>query len=149
MNNALAETKALLSTLRLPTMQRELESLLTQAREKEWTPLTFLTQGLQQELRAREEKSRMKRLKAAGFPYRKTIAEFDFMFQTSLSQRQVDQLMDMHWVEQAHNILILGPPGIGKTHLAVGLGLQAVELGYRVVFVTMQDLVKFLVTETM
>ena len=47
MNNALAETKALLSTLRLPTMQRELESLLTQAREKEWTPLTFLTQGLQ------------------------------------------------------------------------------------------------------
>ena len=85
MNNALAETKALLSTLRLPTMQRELESLLTQAREKEWTPLTFLTQGLQQELRAREEKSRMKRLKAAGFPYRKTIAELDFTFQTSIS----------------------------------------------------------------
>ena len=51
MNNELTETKALLSTLRLPTMQRELESLLTQAREKEWTPLTFLTQGLQQELR--------------------------------------------------------------------------------------------------
>ena len=148
MNNALAETKALLSTLRLPTMQRELESLLTQAREKEWTPLTFLTQGLQQELRAREEKSRMKRLKAAGFPYRKTIDEFDFTFQISLSRRQIEQLMDMHWVEQAHNILILGPPGIGKTHLAVGLGLQAVELGYRVVFVTMQDLVKFLVTET-
>ena len=148
MNKELAETKSLLNSLRLSTFAQELDSLLTQARQQDWTSLTFLTQSLQQELRAREERSQTKRMKAAGFPCRKTIAEFDFTFQTSISRRHVEQLLDMHWVEQAHNLLILGPPGVGKSHLAIGLGLQAVELGYRVIFVTMQDLVKYLTTET-
>ena len=86
-------------------------------------------------------------MRQAGFPEIKTIDEFDFGFQMSIDKRQVMQLMDMAWLEQAFNLLFLGPTGVGKTSLSIALGVQAVNLGYHVVFVTMDDLIRILKTE--
>ena len=66
---------------------------------------------------------------AMQFPYQATLDDFDFNFQSSVSRRQVQQLLDFQWIEKAYNILFLGPPGVGKTHLATALGIQAVENG--------------------
>lgn len=74
-------------------------------------------------------------MKQAAFPHYKTMDEFDFGFQTSVTRRQIQQLLDMHWLEKAFNILFFGPPGVGKSHLATGLGVHAVRLGYHVSFI--------------
>lgn len=96
---------------------------------------------------ARHSNSKAKRLKQAGFPFNKTLNDFDFGFQTSVSKRYMLQLMDMCWLEQAYNVMFLGPPGVGKTHLAVSLGIAAVDAGYHVAFTTMDELIKWLKTE--
>jgi len=96
--------------------------------------LEFLHRVLKQEAAARNAKSRDRRMKQAAFPYHKTIVEFDFGFQTSVTRRQIEQLLDMHWLEKAFNVLFLGPPGVvDKTNLATSLGIQAVELGYELI----------------
>ena len=67
----------------------------------------------------------------------KTLEQFDFDFQPSLDRRQVRELAGLSFVERSHNVVILGPPGVGKTHLAVALGFKAVEAGYSVLFLTL------------
>ena len=148
MNRDLDHVGALLQTLRLLTVRQHLPELLEENRKSDGTSLAFLSRCLEQELAAREEKSKQTRLRSACFPYRKTIAEFDFAALPCLPKESILGLMDLHWVEQAHNILILGPPGLGKTHIAVGLGLQAIEQGHRVSFITMQDLIRVLATDS-
>jgi DNA replication protein DnaC len=75
----------------------------------------------------------------------KTLEQFDFEFQPSLDRRQVRELAGMSFVERAHNIIVLGPPGVGKTHLAIALGIKAVEAGYSVLFLTLEELIGRLV----
>ena len=140
------EVKAILSELKLTAIRDSLEEFLKPAILENLSCLDFVHQLLKKELAARNAKSLTKRMKRAAFPYQKTIAEFDFGFQTSVTRRQIQQLLDMHWVEKAFNLLFLGPPGIGKTHLAVGLGIRAVELGYHVSFSTMDELIRILKT---
>lgn len=111
------------------------------------SPLDFIAYILGIETKARQEKSKAKRMKQAGFPYEATVEKFDFGFQPGISKKHILQLMDMCWLEQAYNIMFLGPPGVGKTHLAISLGMKAVECGYDVVFVTMDELMKLLKTE--
>lgn len=69
---------------------------------------------------------------------------FDLTEQNSLSERQLRQLKEMNWLEQQHNLILLGPPGVGKTHLAVGVGLEAIEQGYQVMFLPMGELITIL-----
>jgi len=85
------------------------------------------------------------RLRLARFPWIKTLERFDFDFQPSLDRRQVRELAGMSFVERAHNVVILGPPGVGKTHLAVALGVKAVEAGYSAQFLTLETLITRLV----
>lgn len=124
-----------------------LEEILEKARKDDWTPLQTLNELLEIERHGRQDKARLRRLKAANLPYMKTLEEFDFGFQNSVSKRQMKQLTDLAWLEGAYNIMFLGPPGVGKTHLAVSLGLAAAEAGYKVYFTTMDDLVYVLKTE--
>lgn len=146
MNDRLIEVKSLLKELRLSEIHERLEELINDSHGK--SSLELLEAILKVETNARHTNSRTKRLKQAGFPFHKTINDFDFGFQTSVSKRNMLQLMDMCWLEQAYNVMFLGPPGVGKTHLAVSLGIAAVDAGYHVVFTAMDELIKWLKTES-
>jgi len=146
--NELKAVQDLLTELHLTTLEKELSRLLTEAVQTEPAYLKFLHQCLVTEVHARRNKSLAVRMKQSGFPDGKTLESFDFGFQTSVTKRQIEFLRGMHWLNQAFNILFLGPPGIGKTHLAVGLGIEAIKQGYRAYFVTLDELIKLLKTET-
>jgi DNA replication protein DnaC len=94
------------------------------------------------EVRGREASSRRKKLAAARFPVARTVEEFDFAFQKSVKKARVVNLAECRWLESATNLLFEGPPGVGKTHLSISLGLKAVEKGYRVRFYQAEDLLQ-------
>lgn len=110
------------------------------------TPLESVELFLDEELRLRIEKQNRLRRRNARLPYEKTIEEFDFGFQRSVSKEQMLRLSDMTWVEQAYNICFFGPPGVGKTHLALSLAVKGLDLGYVVAFETLDNLMKILKT---
>lgn len=143
----LATVKDGLNTLSMVHAGRELERLLDKSQEQEWTALQLLDKVLQAERNGRQDKGRARRLRAAELPYEATLEAFDFVFQNSVSKRQMKQLADLAWLESAYNIMFLGPPGVGKTHLAVSLGLAAIESGYSVSFISMDNLIYALKTE--
>ena len=82
--------------------------------------------------------------KLAHFPFFKTLDEFDFSFQPSINERQIRELATMRFLAHGENILLLGPPGVGKTHLAIGLGMAAIAQRNHVYFLTMVDLIEIL-----
>lgn len=110
------------------------------------TPLECIELFLQEESKLRTEKQNRLRRRNAKLPYEKTIEQFDFGFQRSVSKEQMLRLSDMTWVEQAYNICFLGPPGVGKTHLALSLAVKGLDLGYTVAFETLDNLMKLLKT---
>jgi DNA replication protein DnaC len=113
-----------------------LDSILAEAARKEPSYLAFLDTVLSVELQAREIKRLAMHIKIAHFPTVKTLDEFDFKFQPSVDQKLVRELATSRYVATAENILIFGPPGVGKTHLAIALGRAAVETGHTVLFTT-------------
>lgn len=110
--------------LRMVETADELPVLLRNAEKSSWTYQEFLQELLTHEMKKREEKSIQKRLKWAGFPYLKTLDEFNVEEQISLSKRQLNQLRQLNWLEQQYNLILLGPPGSGKTHITIGLGVR-------------------------
>lgn len=147
MSHSVNDIQEALKQLRLAGASTELPHLLRQAEKHSWTYMELLTQLTDYELTQRETKSIQRRLKWAKFPYYKTLKEFHISEQTSLSQRQLIQLQDLNWVEQQYNLIFLGPPGVGKTALSIGLGIEAIQRGYQVMFVTMGELMYLLKTE--
>lgn len=129
-----------LSMLRLHTARAELERHLDEARERDLTHLQFLDNLLGNELAARQERSIIVRTKLAHFPVLKTLDSFDFDAQPTIDRRAINELQTLAFVERAENVVLLGPPGVGKTHLSIGLGLRALQVGHRVYFVSAQDL---------
>lgn len=143
----LTKVQDLLSELHLTVLAKEIPHLLTMAAKNDSPHLDFLASCLTAEAEKRRTTALERRMKQAGFPMPMEWSAFDFGFQTSVTRRQIEALMGMHWLKEAFNILFLGPPGIGKTHLAVSLGREAVRQGYRVYFTTLQELIKLLATE--
>ena len=142
-----AETIGYLTTLGLSHIRDNLNQLLPDINGKEISYLEFLHQIMKEEIIAREKRARDRRLSSADFPYIRLPDDYDYSFNNSVTKRQITQLLDLSWIEAAYNIIFLGPSGVGKTHLAVTLGIQAVEQGYKVSFVTMEKLIKLLKTE--
>lgn len=144
----LEETRNYMRSLNLSWGKDNLEQALEDANGKDVSYLEFLSNLLKGEMTAREKKAEDRRMKHADFPFLKTIADFDFGFQRSITKKQVNQLLDMQWVERSYNLILLGPPGVGKTHVGVAITLEAVKKGYRVSFVTMENLIRHLKLET-
>lgn len=123
-----------LQRLRLGFLAERLDAALADAARTEPTYLDFLDQLLQQETAAKQRKRIAMGIQIAHFPTVKTLDDFDFKFQASIDQRLVRELATGRFISQAENVLIFGPPGVGKTHLAIGLGRAVVEAGHSVLF---------------
>lgn len=147
MSASSAEIKQWMGGLNLTEAAQILEDSLHKAQAKDWTCGQFLQHLLKHEMTRREEKQQAKRLKWAAFPYIQRLDEFRLEEQQSLSKRQLTQLRELLWLEQTYNLILLGPPGTGKTCLSVGLGIEALEKGYRVSFIGMDALIHLLKTQ--
>ena len=139
------ELTGLLGKLKMDHLEAQLDTVCEQAAERELDYKSFLTQALEAEWQGRYRRGIETRLRQSRFPWVKTLEQFDFDFQPSLDRRQVRELAGLSFVERAHNVVILGPPGVGKTHLAVALGVKAVEAGFTVLFLTLETLMTRLV----
>lgn len=129
--NALQLERVQAHLLRLRLFKR-LEALLQKAADQEMSYADFLEQILNEEVVVKTAKNITMRTHMARFPFVKSLEIFDFGYQPSLDKKQVQQLSTCHFIEHSENLVILGLPGVGKTHLSVGLGLKAIERGYRV-----------------
>ena len=130
-----------LTKLRLFKSRERLEALLQQAAAEDMAYADFLEQVLAEEVAAKTSKNVTMRTAMARFPFVKPLETFDFAYQPSIDRKQVQTLATCHFIEHGDNVLVLGPPGVGKTHLAVALGLKAIEAGYRVLFTTAASLI--------
>jgi DNA replication protein DnaC len=127
--------------LRLHRVQAELSTLLEQAAKQEVSYADFLDEVLGLELRSKHEKHLAMRVSMARFPFQKSLERFDWTFQPSIDPKIVKELATGRYLADGENVLLLGPPGVGKTHLAVALGLKACELGLRTAFTTAAGLI--------
>ena len=130
--------------LNLRHLEVVLPHLLEQARTAAWTYETFLERALAAESEGREQQALARRLKSARIPATKTLDGFDFSFQPSLSERRVRELADLSFVRTCTNVIFLGPPGTGKTHLSVALADRALQAGHSVLFTRLAELAQAL-----
>jgi DNA replication protein DnaC len=130
--------------LNLTQLEAILPTLLDQARQEQWTYETLLERALAAELDGRQRKAMARRLKVARIPGKKTMDGFDFSFQPTLSERQLRELADLSFVRTCTNVIFLGPPGTGKTHLSLALANQALTTGHSVLFTTLTELAQAL-----
>ena len=130
--------------LRLYQVEQELTARLEQAAKRELSYADFLDELLALEVGAKTEKHHQMRIAMARFPFQKTLESFDFKFQPSLDVKLMRELAGGRYMDSGDNVLLLGPPGVGKTHLAVALGIKACEQGVRTLFITATALITIL-----
>ncbi len=129
-----------LKRLKLRHIRHGLDAINEVALAEEPSYLDFLAYLVQEEIAGRETTQKQRRLKAARFPTWRTLDEFDFTFQTSVSQQTMRDLATLEFIKNRENLIFLGPPGVGKSHLAIALGIKAVNAGYNTLFTTMDEL---------
>jgi DNA replication protein DnaC len=142
--NDSAELAHLFRELKAPAAARVLPKLAERARTEEWSYEKFAQAVLSTEVSAREAHGGDGRIKAARFPARKTLEEFDFTFQRSVKKTVIEHLGQLDFLHARENVILLGPPGTGKTHLAIALGIRACLAGQRVIFKTATEWVALL-----
>jgi DNA replication protein DnaC len=139
-----AEVAYLTRALKAPTLRESVDRLAERARAESWSHEEFLVACLQREVSARESHGGEGRIRAARFPARKSLEEFDFDHARGLKRDLVAHLGTLDFVVAKDNVVFLGPPGTGKTHLAIGLAIRACQAGHRVLFATAADWVNLL-----
>ena len=131
-----AELAFLTRALKAPTLRDSIARLAERARAENWTHEEYLAACLQREVSARESHGGEGRIRAARFPARKSLEEFDFDHARGLKRDTIAHLGTLDFVTARDNVVFLGPPGTGKTHLAIGLAMRACQAGHRVLFAT-------------
>jgi DNA replication protein DnaC len=131
-----------LSRLKLTRATEVLETVVEQAEAEQSSYLTFLDHLLEEEVAAKEQRRIQTAMKTAGLPAAKTIEEYDFSFHPKLNKQEVMALFDLDFIRQHENVFFLGPPGVGKTHLAIALATKACHHGFKVYFMTMDTLMR-------
>ncbi|PZR52408.1 transposase [Xylanimonas oleitrophica] len=141
-----AELAFLTRALKAPSLREAAGRLAERARAESWTFEEFLTACLQREVAARETHGGEGRIRAARFPGRKSLEDFDFDHARGLKREQIAHLGTLDFVTARENVVFLGPPGTGKTHLATGIAIRACQAGHRVLFATASQWVDRLAT---
>jgi DNA replication protein DnaC len=131
-----AEVAFLTRALKAPTLRESVARLAERARAESWSHEEYLVACLQREVAARESHGGEGRIRAARFPARKSLEEFDFEHARGLKRDLIAHLGTLDFVAARENVVFLGPPGTGKTHLAIGLAIRACQAGHRVAFAT-------------
>src|ERR1700742_2036536 len=131
-----AELAFLTRALKAPTLRESVSRLAERARSENWSHEEFLVACLQREVAARESHGGEGRIRAARFPARKSLEEFDFDHARGLKRETIAHLGTLDFIAAKDNVVFLGPPGTGKTHLAIGLAMRACQAGHRVAFAT-------------
>jgi DNA replication protein DnaC len=137
-----------LVTLRLGRIRQVYPSWVEQAAHSELGYGEFLDQLVTEELLARQENQLRRKMKAAGFPYAATIEQFDFSLRPELKRAVLMRFFDSSFITTASSLLLIGPSGLGKTHISVALGTKMVQLGYSVRFIVAQQLANAVVAAT-
>lgn len=130
--------------LGLSHLSESLDQTLSRADGEGWGQMQLLDHLLEEELAAREERRIRNALKLAGFPFLKTLDAFDFAFQPSIDRARVMDLASLAFLQRKENVLLLGPPGTGKTHLAIALAVHACQHGASVYFTTLDSMIRSL-----
>jgi DNA replication protein DnaC len=136
MSGAVTDVAYLCRALKMPRAREAASTLAAAARTEGWDYTEFLAKVLSEEVASRETHGGEHRVKAARFPQTKTLDDFDFTHQRSVSRQQIAHLHQLDFLREASNVIFLGPPGTGKTHLSIALGVQAARRGHRVAFAT-------------
>jgi len=131
----------LLTTLGMKEAEALLDSHLERAAKEEISYAEFLGDLMECEATVRKERALQMRMRRSRLPMARTLSDFDFSFQPSIDRRQIRELETLRFLRDQSNVIFLGPPGVGKTHLSIALAMQVLEAGYTAYFVTAHDLV--------
>lgn len=129
-------------TLKLPGVAREFESVARQARDEAWSYEDFLRELFDREIKNREQRAAVRRLREAKFPDVKTLDQIDWKALKGVGELKIQELASADFLDKAEDVVLAGPVGTGKTHLAIALGVEATRRGQRVLFFRAADLVQ-------
>jgi len=138
----LEHARELLGSMGLETAATLLDARMEGSLHGEHTYARFLDELLTSEQRERSRKGEEMRTKLARLPNRKSLEKFDFSFQPSINKRQIDELATLAFAARTENMILLGPPGVGKTHLAVGISMKALKAGLMVYYTSLARLIE-------
>src|ERR1700742_355138 len=139
-----SELAHLFRAMKAPAAARAVDTLAERARQEEWSYERFAEALLSTELSSRESSGGRLRIRGARFPAHKTLEEFDFTFQRSVKKQVIEHLGQLDFLHAKQNVILLGPPGTGKTHISIALGIRACLAGQRVLFKTATEWVALL-----
>lgn len=136
--------KSYMDTLRLYAPVNRLEDLMSEAQKQQISYLDFTLRFLENEIEFRQHKDLQRKLKAAQLPKHHNLENYDYSVNNGITKPQLQQLRELLWLQQTFNLILMGPSGVGKTFIAAGLGYDALQMGYKVIFRTMQELISTL-----